>query len=364
LKSLSAKALFNLNIFDGENTTNGWAVIDGEVQALGFGDEYKNLEQEFTDAKGGFLSPKLLDTHIHGGNGHKNDDGAEEMQQVLDYHAGHGVGSTFLSLISAPVSQILELIDSAKTIKDSRFLGLHLEGPFISQEFKGAHDAEVLHAPTDNEMNEIIEHGKGIVRSITLAPELTPISQINALLDAGIMPCFGHSAAGYEPTKEFFKLGSKVMTHAFNGMSGIHHRAPGPIPAALEADAFTELIADGVHVEAAAARLLNPNRVILVTDAMVATGMPDGKYSLGSMAVEVRESIARTESGSIAGSTLLLKTAVQNYANWVNSPEAALRAAITNPAVAYGINPRTISQGETEWLLWDKELNLLEQSAN
>lgn len=361
---MSAKALFNLNIFTGEKISKGWAVIDGPIQAVGYGDEYKNLDHEFEDAKGIFLSPKLLDTHIHGGNGHKNDDGAQHMQAVLDYHASHGVGSTFLSLISAPVSQILELIDEAKTIRDHRFLGLHLEGPFISQEFKGAHDPEVLHAPTDGEMNEIIQRGKGIIRSITLAPELTPESQIRDLLDNGIMPCFGHSASGYDQAKEFFQMGSNVMTHAFNGMSGIHHRAPGPIPAALEANVFTELIADGVHVQPAAARLLNPEKVILVTDAMVATGMPDGNYALGSMAVEVKNSIARTESGSIAGSTLLLKTAVKNYAEWVDSAEAAFMAAITNPAVAYGLKPKTISQGETEWLLWDSELNLLEQSAN
>lgn len=361
---MSAKALFNLNIFDGDNITNGWAVIDGSITQLGTGDGYKKLDLEFQDAEGGFLSPKLLDTHIHGGKGHSNDDGAVEMQAVLEYHASQGVGSTLLSLISAPVGEILELIDEAKTITDSRFLGLHLEGPFISQEFKGAHNPDVLHPPTEDEMNQIIQKGRGIVRSITLAPELTSDDQVRKLLDNGIMPCFGHSAAGYEQAKKFFELGSTVMTHAFNGMSGIHHRAPGPIPAALDADVYTELIADGVHVEPAAARLLNPAKVILITDAMAATGMPDGHYSLGSMAVEVREAIARTESGSIAGSTLLLKTAVKNYAEWTNSALNAFRGAITNPANAYGMTPKTLSEGETEWLLWDSDLNLLEQSAN
>ena len=361
---MSARALFNLNIFDGENITNGWAVIDGSITQLGVGDSYKDLDLDFEDAEGGYLSPKLLDTHIHGGKGFSNDDGHEQMQKVLDYHAGEGVGSTFLSLISAPVDQILELIDEAKRVQDQRFLGLHLEGPFISQEFKGAHDPTVLHAPTEDEMDQIIHKGKGIVRSITLAPELTNEDQIKKLLDNGIMPCFGHSAAGYKQAKEFFKMGSKIMTHAFNGMSGIHHRAPGPIPAALEADVFTELIADGVHVQPAAARLLKPEKVILITDAMAATGMPDGSYSLGSMAVEVKDAIARTESGSIAGSTLLLKTAVKNYAEWTGSALNAFRGAITNPAIAYGITPKKLVDGETEWLLWDSDLNLIEQSAN
>lgn len=361
---MSAKALFNLNIFDDEEITNGWAVIDGSITQMGVGDGYKNLDFEFQDAEGGFLTPKLLDTHIHGGKGNSNDDGHEQMQKVLDYHASQGVGSTFLSLISAPVGDIVQLIDEAKQIQDKRFLGLHLEGPFISQEFKGAHNPDVLHPPTEDEMDQIVQTGKGIVRSITLAPELTTDDQIKKLLDNGIMPCFGHSAAGYEQTKEFFKMGSTVMTHAFNGMSGIHHRAPGPVPAALEAGVFTELIADGVHVEPAAARLLNPEKVILITDAMAATGMPDGHYSLGSMAVEVRDAIARTESGSIAGSTLLLKTAVKNYAEWTGSALNSFRAAITNPAIAYGMTPKNLADGETEWLLWDSDLNLIEQSAN
>lgn len=361
---MSAKALFNLNIFNGEQINNGWAVIDGPIIELGFSDDYKTLDYEFEDAEGGFLSPKLLDTHIHGGQGLSNDDGHQHMQQVLDFHASHGVGSTFLSLISAPVNQILDLIEQAKAVTDKRFLGLHLEGPFISQQFKGAHDPQVLHAPTESEMNEIIQKGQGIVRSITLAPELTSREQIKKLLENAIMPCFGHSAANYQQTKEFFQMGSTVMTHAFNGMSGIHHRAPGPVPAALEAKVFTELIADGVHVQPAAARLLNPEKVILVTDAMAATGMPDGNYSLGSMAVEVKDSIARTESGSIAGSTLLLKTAVKNYASWSGSALSALRASITNPAEAYGLKPASLAKGETEWLLWDSELNLIQQSAN
>jgi N-acetylglucosamine-6-phosphate deacetylase len=358
------RAFFNLNIFDGENLFNGWAVLKNSVLELGTGDGYKNLEYQFEDAQGGFLTPKLIDTHVHGGSGSSNDQGADQMRKVLDFHASHGVGKTFLSLISAPISQILELIEQAKSITDERFLGLHLEGPFISQQFKGAHDPQVLHSAEDKELDEIIQKGKGVIRSVTLAPELSNEKQIKKLLENAIMPCFGHSAANYEQTKEFFQLGPTVMTHAFNGMSGIHHRAPGPIPAALEAGVFTELIADGVHVDASVAKLLDPEKVILVTDAMVATGMPDGNYSLGSVAVEVKDSIARTNSGSIAGSTLLLETAVKNYANWSGSAEIAFQAAITNPAKAYGLKPESLAIGETEWLLWDADLNLIGQSAN
>ena len=364
-RSLSAKGYFNVNLFNGEKIIpKGWAVIDSEILQVGTGDSYLALDYEFEDSEGGYLTPKLIDTHIHGGNGFSNDDGSTSMQSVIDYHASHGVGSTFLSLISAPVESILSLIEDAKTISDPRFLGLHLEGPFISHDFKGAHDPEVLHAPSEHELQTIIEAGKGVIRSMTVAPELMSDGQIKTLIDNGITPCFGHSAADYQTTKEFFKLGSTVMTHAFNGMSGIHHRAPGPIPAALEAEVFTELIADGVHVHAAAARLLNPEKVILVTDAMVATGMADGDYHLGSMAVEVNDSIARTKSGSIAGSTLLLKTAVKNFAEWTGSAEHTFRAAITNPARAYGLQKKELSTGSSEWLLWKSNFELIAQCAN
>ena len=359
------KALHNLNIFDGEKTLTGWGVLDGaSVVQIGYADEYKNLEYSFEDAQGGFLSPKLVETHVHGGNGNSNDDGAQPMQRVLDFQKTNGVGRSFLSLVSAPIEKTLELINQAKQVENDSFLGLHLEGPFISTEFKGAHNPEVIHGPTDDELAEIIDTGDGIIRSITIAPELTTKLQVQKLLDNGIMPCFGHSSANYEQAKEFFGLGSEVMTHAFNAMKGIHHRTPGPIPAAFEEGAYTELIADGVHVQPAAARLLNPEKVILVTDAMAATAMEDGDHTLGSLKVTVRDGVARTESGAIAGSTLMLKRAVKNYAEWIGSAELSLKAAITNPALAYGLEPKTISKGETEWLLWDSDLNLIDQSAN
>jgi N-acetylglucosamine-6-phosphate deacetylase len=356
---LSARAIRNLQLFDGEAlVTDSWVVVDNQIVDFGVGDGWRMHAETAEDGAGGFITPRLFDTHVHGGNGFSNDNGLKDMTQVIRFHAANGVGSTFLSLISAPVSELVALIQEAKALKHPNFAGLHLEGPFISHEFKGAHDPKVLHAPTDAELARIIEASDGLVKSMTVAPELISDSQLQSLQEAGIGVCFGHSAAGYEQARAFFAKGSKIMTHAFNGMAGIHHRAPGPVPAALESDTFTELIADGVHVEPAAARLLNREKVILVTDAMAATGMPDGDYSLGTMAVKVTEGVARTESGSIAGSTLLLKDAVRNYAEWTGSPVSALRAAITNPAIAYGMEAPTLSRGSKSWLLWNGHLEI------
>jgi N-acetylglucosamine-6-phosphate deacetylase len=356
---LSARAIRNLHLFDGDAlVADSWAVIDNQIVDFGVGDGWKMHAETAEDGAGGFITPKLFDTHVHGGNGFSNDNGQKSMTEVITFHAANGVGRTFLSLISAPVSELVALIQEAKALKHPDFAGLHLEGPFISHEFKGAHDPKVLHAPTDAELAQIVNASDGLVKSMTVAPELISDSQLRSLQEAGIAVCFGHSAANYEQASAFFAKGSKIMTHAFNGMAGIHHRAPGPVPAALEGDAFTELIADGVHVLPAAARLLNQEKVILVTDAMAATGMPDGDYNLGTMAVKVTKGVARTESGSIAGSTLLLKDAVRNYAEWTGSPMSALRAAITNPAIAYGMDAPSLSRGSTSWLLWNGRLEI------
>jgi N-acetylglucosamine-6-phosphate deacetylase len=192
--------------------------------------------------------------------------------------------------------------------------------------------------------------------SMTVAPELFTQRQLDLLRDAGIKLCLGHTSCDYEVATKFFQDSSHVMTHAFNGMRGIHHREPGPILAALEAGAYTELIADGHHVSPSAARLLNPDKVILVTDAMAATGQGDGHYALGSTEVEVHQGVARDSRGSLAGSTLLLHMAVTNYAKWTNNPEAALRAAITNPTDAYGLSATGLERG---LILWDNTMGMV-----
>jgi len=126
-------------------------------------------------------------------------------------------------------------------------------------------------------------------------------------------------------------------------MKGIHHREPGPIPAAIETDTFMELIADGSHVSPAAARLIPAERLILVTDAIDATGQPDGEYLLGAIEITVSGGVSRTQEGGLAGSTLLLKDAVKNYASWSANPLAAIMAATTNPERAYGIAPNKLA---------------------
>lgn len=351
----------NLQVFDGTSLAPGWAIVSGSaVESAAQGIYSADKAGLKIDSTPGFVSPGLIDTHVHGGGGFAADEGLDAMKNVLDFHQGYGVRKSFLSLVSAPMDQILVAIEQATTLiaTDSRFLGLHLEGPFLAEGHKGAHDPRVLHSPSDQEIKALIEAGEGIVKSITIAPELTNPKQISMLLEAGIQPCLGHTDADFEIAQSRFNQGARVLTHAFNGMKGIHHRQPGPVVAAQEnKQVFSELIADGVHVRPEVAKLLDPKRVILITDAMSATGLADGKFKLGSLDVEVVDKVARTHSGSLAGSTLTLDVALRNFASWSGSAKLAFRAAITNPAEAYGLMITTLDAADRP-ILWTSELKI------
>lgn len=357
--------IHSVDVFSaGEIRKNQWVLFDSKVLAIGSGTTWSELvdQAKIIDGSNKILSPALFDTHVHGGGGDSADKSQIGMQTTLNFHSGHGTGISFLSLISAPISQLEEQIGWAHQIASNNpnFLGIHLEGPFISQHHKGAHDPSILRAPENQDWASLLAAANGMIRSVTVAAELISPEQVEMLLDSNVTVCLGHTAADYALAKSFFQQGAKVLTHAFNGMKGIHHRDPGPIPAALENHAvYAELIADGVHVDPAAARLLDPSRVILITDAMAATGMPDGNYMLGSMPVTVSNGIARTESGSLAGSTLTLEVAVKNYAAWIDSPTLALSAAISNPAKAYGITEPIVEVGSrAKLLVWSAKLQL------
>lgn len=331
--------LHSARYFDGEKLIpNSWALLTESGAEIGQGDAWQQKgEKNILDASGQVLLPGLFDTHCHGAMGHAAQDGLDGMRATLDFNFSNGVARTLLSMVSAPPKQLIELCEQANELReDERFAGIHLEGPYLSQGKKGAHNPEIIGRPKNGDLREIAK--LGTVKSITIAPELFEHGQLDILADAGLQLCFGHSEATYEQAREFFeRFPRALMTHAFNGMNGIHHRAPGPIPAAIESGVMIELIADGVHVNPAAARMLPPESLILVTDAIAATGMPDGYYSLGSVEAKVSGGISRTQTGSLAGSTLLLRDAVMRFADWIQDLESSIRAATTNPAKSYGL---------------------------
>lgn len=362
--SAAKTVIFNARVLlDGELQPNSWLVFEKTIFATGQGQSWEaHIEgAKVIDADNQIVSAGLIDTHVHGGGGFAAEDGEAGMRGLINFHKSQGTANLIMSLVSNPLPEMLKLIDMAKKVAltEPALIGVHLEGPFLSAKHKGAHDPSALALPTVEALQNLIAVGGGLVKSITMAPELFSSECIEVLTKAHVVICVGHTDADFDTASEAFATYATVLTHAFNGMNPIHHRAPGPVVAAMNTKgAWLELIADGVHVDESVGKIIEPDKLILVTDAMIATGQPDGDYTLGALPVTVQQGIARTKSGSIAGSTLTMPVAVANYARWVGSPQAALMAATANPAKAYGlVGIGSLKVGnKAQVILWAPEL--------
>ena len=267
-------------------------------------------------------------------------------------HAVHGTTRAGAVADHNPIDVICANLKNVRAKMDERpdVLGAHLEGPFLALARKGAHDPECLKDPVPELVDELLGAADGCIRQITIAPELPHgISAIKQFTKAGVVPAVGHCDADYETAKAGFDAGAGIMTHMFNAMNGLHHRKPGPIPAAVEDPRVTiELINDGFHVQDPMVKLgfeFAPHRTAFVTDAMAATDCPDGPYKLGALDVNVVDGHARLVSnGAIAGSTLLLEVAVQRAVNELGiSPVTPSRLPRWRPRARSATTSRTRS---------------------
>lgn len=342
-------------VSEGRVVHNAWVRFEGAaIAATGTGDGWRasvagsaggDQADTVTDADGAWLTPGFVDIHVHGGGGVSFDDGPEAIRTAVALHQAHGTTRFVVSLVTAPVpdlaARVREVAELAAT--DPRILGSHLEGPFLDVGHKGAHDPALLRPATPADIALLLEAAGGTLRQITLAPELPGgLDAVRAFASAGVAVAVGHTDADYAQTLAAFDAGASILTHAFNGMNGIHHRAPGPVAAATHTPGVTlEIVNDGVHVHPEVVRMAfasAPGRMALITDAMAAAGSQDGDYVLGSLAVQVRDGIARlTEGGSIAGSTLTLDDALRRAVTEVGvSIEEVVLALTETPATAIG----------------------------
>jgi N-acetylglucosamine-6-phosphate deacetylase len=308
----------------------------------------------------GILVPGFVDLHVHGGGGHTyTTDRAGSAAAAAAYHRTHGTTRSLASLVTADeatltgwITTLAGLISPADGPSRAPGLaGIHLEGPWLNPVRRGAHDRALLRDPDPAELDRLLAAGRGHVRMITVAPELPGgLDLIRRIVDAGVVAAIGHTDADLATTRAAIEAGATVATHLFNAMPPLHHRTPGPIAALLADPRVTlELIADGVHLHPALLDLVRaaagPERIALVTDAMVASGMLDGAYSLGSLDVTVHEGVARVDSsGSIAGGTAttadLFRTAVRRGADAEISDDAllaAVRMTAVTPARTLGL---------------------------
>jgi N-acetylglucosamine-6-phosphate deacetylase len=332
------------------STADGWVLVVGDtIHAVGSAPDAPAAASvdEVVDLGDAILTPGFIDLHGHGGATQAYED--DSFAGALAVHRAHGTTRSVLSLVANPVPALEASLDQVRAVMadDPLVLGVHLEGPFLSPHNKGAHNESFLIDPSPAAVSALLTAGAGVLRQITIAPELPgALPAVERFVDAGVVVAVGHTVCSYDQARAAFDAGATVLTHAFNAMPGIHHRAPGPIGAAVADDRVTlELILDGVHVHPVVASMLMraaPDRVALITDAMGAAGADDGSYTLGSLAVTVTDGIAHVAgTDTIAGSTLTQDVALRNAVTLAGQslPEAV--ATLTSvPAAALGLGDR------------------------
>ena len=299
------------------------------------------------------LAPGFIDIHIHGGAGRDAMEASESaLAQIERQLVKHGVTAYLPTTVTAPNEKILEALDGlGKSIATANRnqgraapLGIHLEGPFISHEKRGVHPPQDLLPPSPQALDRFWQASAGTIRMMTIAPELPGAAEtIRYARSLGVHSSLGHSNATYQEAQSGISAGADHATHTFNAMRPLDHRDPGILGAVLENDELTaDIIADGIHVHPSVLKLFlrakGADRAILITDAISATGMPDGVYSLGGLEVQV--SNGRCEyQGKLAGSVLTLDRAIRNvmsFAGW--QLQQAVKLATLNPAQRLGIS--------------------------
>lgn len=306
------------------------------------------------DARGSMLwaVPGFVDTHTHGAVGVSfGDPDREANLKAINYHRTQGSTSIICSTVTEPIEKLEAQSKVLRELYEAgEIAGIHLEGPFLAEAKKGAHDAALLCDPEPELVERLIKAGGPALRMITMATERDHSEEaVRRFVEAGVHVAFGHSDANDVQTAEAVEWGADIATHLFSAMRSIHHREPGPVPVLLSDErVMVELICDGIHhapvIAAMSIDAAGPGRVALVTDAMSATGHGDGRYILGELDVEVSDGTARLVTddgtpGAIAGSTLTMARAFEFVVGevGVSIPDAALMAA-TTPARWHGLS--------------------------
>lgn len=299
---------------------------------------------EVIDAEGLYLSPGFIDVHIHGAGGCDTMDGTvESINTIAKTIVQHGTTSFTPTTMTVAAEDIRKSMEVIKKLKEegtegANVLGAHLEGPFISPKAIGAQNPNFLLAPSVENYNKIVGDYSDAVVSITMAPEVEGAKElIKYLSDNGVTVSMGHTKATYDEAIEGIKCGACHSTHLYNAMTPFTHREPGVVGATFDTDITTETISDGIHISYPALRTAykqkGTDKVLLVSDAMEACGMPDGQYSLGGQDVIVKNGAARLLDGTLAGSVLTLDKAVKNIYNNSDYPlNEVVRMATYNGA--------------------------------
>ena len=343
----------------------GWIRVEGDViSEVGEGDAAADL-----DLGGSVVVPGFIDLHCHGGGGGEYTSAdPEQIARAAQTHLEHGTTTTNASLVSAYEDDLVRQIRALiPFVDDGTLHGIHLEGPWISADYCGAHDPKTLRAPDPDEVARVLDAGQGRIAMVTIAPELPgALAAIGRIVAAGAIAAVGHTAADGDQARAAIDAGATVATHLFNAMPPLLHRAVGPVGVLLTDDRVAvELICDGVHLGPEVVMLAMQSAqggAVLITDAMAAAGVGDGDYRIGSLEVQVRDGAARLAgSGSLAGSTLTMDSAVRRTVRLADMPLwRASAAASPLPARVLGLADRgSIAPGQrADLVVLDEEMRV------
>lgn len=345
-----------------------------EVEEGKITDIYENIseEKDFLDYSNYIVAPGYVDTHVHGYGGYDIMDlRTESLAKISLGIAKHGVTSFLPTTLTAKTEDLNKacenIYETYKDVKGAKVGGIFLEGPFFTLKHKGAQNPLYLTPPDIKKLEKWQQISHGLVKKIAIAPEYENATEfIKEAKKMGIYIALGHSDATYDQAYEAVIAGASIFVHIYNGMSGLHHRNPGMVGAGLTLkNVFAEIICDGHHVHPAAADIVMKARgkdeVVLITDCMMAGGMPDGNYKLGELDVIVKDGAANLTTGSLAGSVLKLEDAVKNVVKWgIATPLEAVLMASLVPAKSVGLEEEvgSLKKGKSA------DINILDEDLN
>lgn len=366
----------NCKIIYSDRIEEGAVLINrGKIEKIfPLSDNIESIDgQEVIDAKGLYLSPGFIDAHIHGAGGYDTMDGTcEAINEISKAIAKHGTTSFLPTTMTVSIDEINKSMHEIKTLKEkgtdgAQVLGAHLEGPFVSPQAIGAQNPHYILKPSIESYKKMVDGCEDAVVSITLAPEEEGVEElIKYLYSKDVVCSAGHTKADYETIIRSIVWGISHSTHLYNTMTPFTHREPGVVGAIFDSDITTETIADGIHISYPALRIAykqkSTDKVLLISDAMMACCMKDGNYSLGGQDVIVKDGCARLKNGALAGSVLTIDMAVRNVYKNCNVPlYEVVKMATYNPAVhcKVGNHKGLIKEGyDADLLLFDEDINV------